>query len=1023
MSPRSCRRALEPSSPRQRSATPLRWATLLPLALFCVLAFGLAGAAEAAILRVPQDVGNLQTALDQVGDGDVILVANGVYSAPGGGFRIRNAGKSFTVRADGGSVILDGGNSTNVLRLENNNLAQGKRVFFEGLTFRNGITNEVARAGGVTVDTAEASFVDCRFENNRSVGLVTGGGGVRVVNGSVAVFTGCEWENNTSPLRGGGIEVLFSQVHVIDSEFESNRVNLPGHRNDAVGGGIYAQDSNVRVWDSTFRNNQAAWVGGALYTIGVWREPLEDPPMDASVVGSVFENNIAEPSAGIVPPGKTGGGAIHAEDHATLRVDHSRFDNNEGERGGAINGYRAILEISDSVLRGNLATDTASPTGGGIYLTAADFVDSSTDFGSINRRSGSLLLEDSLVQGAFGGVDIAAGSGGCLSLIGDTNRRDGVGGVAPEGTDAENRVNAVVDGTVFYRCNIERSSGSILGGAVSANFADFTLSDSLVLDSEARGSGAAGGGVAVLGNSRAVVEQSTFSNNRAERFGAGLWVNTSNIQVVNSLFLANEISPGVSETVGESRGAAIFTIPQSDDVTGVVRGSTFIDNIGVPIFDNEPPSGPVNRVQYDSNRFGPASFGNTVYVHIQDNRQGTTAAGLNALVIQRPGGDNTDKSPGGSNQQLTSDPRVGHLLTVPSAVRAPKAGDPVAPTFLAWATGGSGTTTLTGPAGAPGTVSALGDIDAITNAGGYSLRVGGQQVDSFAPNALVCSGGPMLCVEDDRWRLEVEWEDFQGNTGVGTSVPLTDDTGYFFFFLNPNNVELVVKVLDARVINNHHWVFYGALSNVEYTLRVLDQETARLREFFNPSRNFASVGDTNAFLNRPPGRGDDSVTSSPQELADLATSFEADGVRLEDLPENAFLLPLVLEEQEKSLDGVPPKNDCVPNSTTLCLRQQRFAVTMDFTDFQGNSDRGQAVSLTSDTGYFFFRNPNNVEVVLKVLDGRPINGFFWVFYGALSNVEYTLTVTDTETGNEATFFNPLRTFGSDADVQALPGGN
>ena len=60
-----------------------------------------------------------------------------------------------------------------------------------------------------------------------------------------------------------------------------------------------------------------------------------------------------------------------------------------------------------------------------------------------------------------------------------------------------------------------------------------------------------------------------------------------------------------------------------------------------------------------------------------------------------------------------------------------------------------------------------------------------------------------------------------------------------------------------------------------------------------------------------------------------------------------------------------------------------------------------------------------IEVVLKVLDGRPVNGKFWVFYGALSNVEYTLTVTDTQTGVEKTYFNPLGRLASVADTGAF----
>ena len=75
---------------------------------------------------------------------------------------------------------------------------------------------------------------------------------------------------------------------------------------------------------------------------------------------------------------------------------------------------------------------------------------------------------------------------------------------------------------------------------------------------------------------------------------------------------------------------------------------------------------------------------------------------------------------------------------------------------------------------------------------------------------------------------------------------MTDDTGYFWFF-DPANVELVVKVLDGRSLNNHFWVFYGALSNTQYTITVLDTMTGQTRQYTNPSGQFASVGDTAAF--------------------------------------------------------------------------------------------------------------------------------------------------------------------------------
>jgi hypothetical protein len=58
-------------------------------------------------------------------------------------------------------------------------------------------------------------------------------------------------------------------------------------------------------------------------------------------------------------------------------------------------------------------------------------------------------------------------------------------------------------------------------------------------------------------------------------------------------------------------------------------------------------------------------------------------------------------------------------------------------------------------------------------------------------------------------------------------------------------------VLDARAINGHSWVFFGSLSNVEYTLSVTDTESGAVVSFINPDGNFGSAGDTAAFSDRP----------------------------------------------------------------------------------------------------------------------------------------------------------------------------
>ena len=111
---------------------------------------------------------------------------------------------------------------------------------------------------------------------------------------------------------------------------------------------------------------------------------------------------------------------------------------------------------------------------------------------------------------------------------------------------------------------------------------------------------------------------------------------------------------------------------------------------------------------------------------------------------------------------------------------------------------------------------------------------------------------------------------------------------------------------------------------------------------------------------------------------------------------------------------------CVANATTLCLNASRFRVQVTWrVPSQGTSGVGNGIALTGDTGEFWFFSANNIELVIKVVDGRAFNDRFWVFYGALSDVEYTITVTDTTNGAVKTYTNPSGNLASVADVTAF----
>lgn len=110
---------------------------------------------------------------------------------------------------------------------------------------------------------------------------------------------------------------------------------------------------------------------------------------------------------------------------------------------------------------------------------------------------------------------------------------------------------------------------------------------------------------------------------------------------------------------------------------------------------------------------------------------------------------------------------------------------------------------------------------------------------------------------------------------------------------------------------------------------------------------------------------------------------------------------------------------CLPSIAALCANDNRFRITATWRTAQA-SGSAQAITLTEDSGYFWFFDADNVEVTAKVLNGCGVNGRYWVFLSGLTNVEVVITVTDTANGDTKTYTNPLnRVFRSQLDTNAF----
>ncbi len=101
----------------------------------------------------------------------------------------------------------------------------------------------------------------------------------------------------------------------------------------------------------------------------------------------------------------------------------------------------------------------------------------------------------------------------------------------------------------------------------------------------------------------------------------------------------------------------------------------------------------------------------------------------------------------------------------------------------------------------------------------------------------------------------------------------------------------------------------------------------------------------------------------------------------------------------------PVAPGCVGNSTNLCL-YGRFNVRVEFRRPNGVEGIGTVVPFFSPrSGLFWFFNPDNWEMLVKMVNGCGNNGRWWVFFAATTNVFYRLEVLDVPHGVQKIYFN------------------
>ena len=245
------------------------------------------------------------------------------------------------------------------------------------------------------------------------------------------------------------------------------------------------------------------------------------------------------------------------------------------------------------------------------------------------------------------------------------------------------------------------------------------------------------------------------------------------------------------------------------------------------------------------------------------------------------------------------------------------------------------------------------------------------------PLAPCVPDGATLCLTGGRFQIRAQYATAAGASGAGHAEALTAESGYFWFF-DDANVEIVIKIVDACTLPGfeNFWVFATGLTNVDVTLSVLDTATGEPLVYRNLlNQDFQPILDT-AHL-QVCGAALASAASDPFAAASRTTASRRKP-------------PVVV-----SPAAVAGAGSCLPGNNVLCLQNGRFEVTIDWQTAQGATGAGRAVPLTADSGYFWFFDEDNVELVIKVVDACAYNDRFWIFAGGLTDVGTHLVVRDT----------------------------
>lgn len=436
-------------------------------------------------LEVPDEYENIQAAIDNSQNGDVVIVKNGLYKES-----ISYGGKSIIVA----SLFYIDGNTSHI----SNTKISGREEDVDQYVIKfNSAEDTGSVLIGFTVDThREGSFYY--------------GGGIKCENASPKLSKLIISNNNLDYTKGTGISLYNSNAVILD-------VLVLENFNGNFGAAIYAEKSNFILENSKIKNNKSYWVGAGIY--------LEDS--DAKITSTKFSGNRSDYE----------GGAIYCINSDPIITDCDFIANTSTLKNPVI-----YIKNSNPVLSGlkvfnNDSHDPSTPSEATIkadssIILASELIFKNNKANGIRVNNSSLYLSNSEFQNNNIGILVYGG----YAEINNTTveyHREFLGSRGLILNSCEFKIDSLI-------CS-KNGPGDGGTGGIGISNSTGTIENSRLYKNHCGGHGDGGAGMYAW-NSDILLRNVLLAENIAysDMPGSGIYIDSSIVQIENSTIAGNQ---------------------------------------------------------------------------------------------------------------------------------------------------------------------------------------------------------------------------------------------------------------------------------------------------------------------------------------------------------------------------------------------------------------------------------------------------------------------------------------------------